>query len=180
MAAPIYILTKTVGWFKVWGFLSSRLLSCDMNVLCEQHPPGPCQVVPEGLGGQGYPRETPSSFCLRVQWVKKYCFSQPLWNYQQLTCYTARVKPQSSWELWNYVNIPSSSNFKRIYFYLYGHMTTYFYKRLLSTTIVILFDAQIKFPNLANGKPFKLIHIFLTYSHQSLITYLVSGTKKIF
>ena len=180
MAAPIYILTKTVGWFKVWGFLSSRLLSCDMNVLCEQHPPGPCQVVPEGLGGQGYPRETPSSFCLHVQWVKKYCFSQPLWNYQQLTCYTARVKPQSSWELWNYVNIPSSSNFKRIYFYLYGHMTTYFYKRLLSTTIVILFDAQIKFPNLANGKPFKLIHIFLTYSHQSLITYLVSGTKKIF
>ena len=115
-----------------------------------------------------------------VQWAKKYCFFQPLWNYQQLTCYTARVKPQSAWEIWNYVNIPSSSNLKCIYFYLYGHMTTYFYKRLLSTTIVILFDAQIKFPNLANGKPFKLIHIFLTYSHQSLITYLVSGTKKIF
>ena len=63
VAAPIYILTKIVACLKVWGFLRSRLLSCDMNVLCVYihlvH-----LVVPGGLGGQECPRETPSSFCL--------------------------------------------------------------------------------------------------------------------
>lgn len=37
---------------KVWSFLSSGLLHCEVNPLYVQHPPGPPRVVPMGFGGQ--------------------------------------------------------------------------------------------------------------------------------
>lgn len=46
------------GHYKVWGFLSSGLLSCDANLLCMQHPPGPFHVVPVELREQREPKET--------------------------------------------------------------------------------------------------------------------------
>ena len=143
------------------------------------YSPGPCGC-PWGTWRTRVSKSNSKFLLPAVQWLKKYRFFQPLWNYQPLTSYTARVKPQSSWELRNYLNKPSSSNLKCIYFFFKGTWLPIFYRRLLSTAIAILFDAQIRFPNLANGKPFKFIHIFLTYSHQSMITYLISGTKKIF
>ena len=172
VASPIYILTKSVGGLKVWGFLNSSLLSCDVNLLCMQYSPGPLQVVPVGLGDKGIQEKHEAHAACCAVSKKVLSFFQPLWNYQQLASYIARVKLQSSWELWNYINIPCSSNLKCIYLFLsvraYGSL---FLQKVTIHYYCYFLWCTDQTPWFGQWEPFQVdFRISLIYSHYSLIT----------